>query len=445
MKNNCFFILSEDIKEYQLQHFWSCIKSNTVFRSICNKVINIVSPGTWNNEEGPDFKNAVVEINGTKHFGDIEIHLSENGWINHGHNKDPRYSNVILHIVHEKTDSHTLQMPTIVIENGIIKEFNSALRNKFPKGYCSKFFKDIPDRKLNRIFISAGLERLKLKSREAADNVLRNGADKTIQTALFESLGYKKNKEQFKELYRRFSEYDLNTLTKSEVNSILWGESGLLPSRSLNNFEPEMQEFIKKTWKHWWKLRQKKHKAIKWNLCGVRPQNHPCKRIAALTVLLNRISLDDPFGCILNTFNSLKPNSSYREFEQFFLCSNSLWDKYSGFSTKPTSKSAVLGHSRSLDIIINIILPTIYGYGKINKNQKIVNKVINLFLKLPPAQDNIILKMSTQRWLIPGERSKKVISCTASQQGVIHLCKNYCEKLDMQCSKCIIPRTIPNL
>ena len=64
------------------------------------KTLEIIDSGRWNlAEEGPDFKDATILIDGNVMSGDIEIHLEEKDWERHGHDQDPAYNKVILHVL----------------------------------------------------------------------------------------------------------------------------------------------------------------------------------------------------------------------------------------------------------------------------------------------------------------------------------------------------------
>ena len=52
----------------------------------------ISSPGWWNLEAGPDFRNAELFVDGNRICGDVEIHLSSGEWYQHRHHLDPRYN-----------------------------------------------------------------------------------------------------------------------------------------------------------------------------------------------------------------------------------------------------------------------------------------------------------------------------------------------------------------
>lgn len=51
---------------------------------------------------GPDFRDAVLlRRDGSRVRGDVELHLRAQGWRRHGHDRDPRYNQVALHVVRQ--------------------------------------------------------------------------------------------------------------------------------------------------------------------------------------------------------------------------------------------------------------------------------------------------------------------------------------------------------
>jgi len=68
-------------------------------RTIDGRSLEIREKGVRNYDAGPDFLNALVVVDGEMKRGDVEIHSLAGDWIVHGHYADPRYNNVILHVV----------------------------------------------------------------------------------------------------------------------------------------------------------------------------------------------------------------------------------------------------------------------------------------------------------------------------------------------------------
>ena len=78
-----------------------------------NKNINIFKPGLLNPDSGPDFPEAIVEIDNLLWAGQVEIHVKASEWYQHGHQNDDAYGNVILHVVYENDEE-------IYDKNGVI-------------------------------------------------------------------------------------------------------------------------------------------------------------------------------------------------------------------------------------------------------------------------------------------------------------------------------------
>ncbi len=60
--------------------------------------ISILSPGIWNHQEGPDFRDATLRIGDSRVIGDVELHLYPRDWDRHAHGSDPNYERVVLHV-----------------------------------------------------------------------------------------------------------------------------------------------------------------------------------------------------------------------------------------------------------------------------------------------------------------------------------------------------------
>ena len=84
--------------ERHLQAMWL---EQKYFRSLATSQgipIQVLSPGIWNSESGPDFLKAHLRIGSEEFRGDVELHLSDDSWYHHQHHLDKRYNQVILHV-----------------------------------------------------------------------------------------------------------------------------------------------------------------------------------------------------------------------------------------------------------------------------------------------------------------------------------------------------------
>ena len=61
--------------------------------------MRVLFTGRAGGNAGPDFRDAVVVLDGARLVGDVELHLRAANWYGHHHQRDPRYDGVVLHVV----------------------------------------------------------------------------------------------------------------------------------------------------------------------------------------------------------------------------------------------------------------------------------------------------------------------------------------------------------
>lgn len=91
------------IKEYLLQELWNCRRfEDRPLRSLCGRPFRLLEPGVWNSGDGPDFRLGRLRLTSSEPpielRGDIELHVHEADWQQHGHSNDAAYNAVILHV-----------------------------------------------------------------------------------------------------------------------------------------------------------------------------------------------------------------------------------------------------------------------------------------------------------------------------------------------------------
>ena len=107
-----------------------------------------------------------------------------------------------------------------------------------------------------------------------------------------EALGYTKNREPFRELARRVPFSALAGRDDEEIQAILFGMAGLLPSQSQRSVDLDESDkiFIKRLESIWSASEQiripTRMVAEQWRFAKTRPPNYPTRRIAAITQLI---------------------------------------------------------------------------------------------------------------------------------------------------------------
>lgn len=400
-----------------------------------HRQIRIINPGTWNREPGPDFKNATVEIKGKRISGDIEIHLSPGHWKSHGHHYDPNYKNVILHVVWEmKGNKFPPNIPHIELSSQLAASAdkvwemtNLAAYSKsriHPAEDCSEVISLINDQSLKTVFQAAGISRLHRKSIQFKHNVNRHGLNQAFYASLGDALGFKNNRQAFKDLCTIASLKKLKSIhDPAQRSAYLWGQSGLLPDITQHEVHEELRELAQNQWHIWWKLRKEAGSGVKWNRTSQRPLNSPERRLAAMDCILQKTDCE-PEVILWNCLKLIKDHSALKDYLNEIFEFESKWTEFCNFKTKLKNSSRLIGQSRKLDIIINVILPALATLIP-EEDGDSLNHLYLFYCELPKSQDNHILDIAAHKFFIPPYRSREIIKRAAEQQGLMQLMQDF--------------------
>lgn len=380
-----------EFKERFLYHIWDGQHLKKKLKTISGEKIEIIFPGNWNTNRGPDFKNAVLKINNDVKHGDVEIHRKSNDWKIHKHNEDPNFNSVILHVVYLfnekspytiKEDSEKIpifEMKSFLDEN--IKKLLGKYSNEdfVPKAEKCFIKENYSEDEQKSYIYSLGIKRIERRKKRLNSELFFVDFNQIIYSGIFRGLGYSKNKFQMENLSEELNYQMLKKMydDKIEPNIIL---SILLFSSDLIR---ENSAFYKKYyWLYEKYLQQnifKKKLDINWNLFRIRPANHPVNRIFNIFPFLIKSFQTNLLNEIINIFSFR--NGVYNE-----KIVEERW-----FDLFIVNHKNIIGKSRLNVIFYNIILPTINLFSKkmgYNSLTKFTDLHILNFKKLP--RNNIL-------------------------------------------------------
>lgn len=391
-------------RERHIQCLWADPRHRpTELKTTDDEPIVVEHPGNWNLEAGPDFLNATLLIGKEKRriCGDLEIHIHPGGWKQHGHAGDPRYSNVRFHIVYFQGQEipGLLQIPLQepLASNPRFSFDNidlTAYPYSIPTGNFPLQGMD-PDKKTEWLE-SAGEERLRIKSERLALALQNKDPEQVLWEELLAALGYKNNKTPFRQLATTLPLARIRALTKNpdEAYALLLGLSGLLPDSPDSKWPTETRKFIRTLWDFWWKqpaeLKECALKKTNWNLAGIRPANHPIRRLMAAAHYASQI-----------------PEVELIESQPDF------WNTHISWKTK-CPPTALVGQARANAIITNVLTPFHAATGATELNLK----------KLPIEPSNSIIRQ-TAHTLFGPDHTPKVYRSALARQGLIQIFHDY--------------------
>ena len=113
-------------RQLQIKLHELLLDASKVKQGISGNTIHILNPGRINPYPGPDFLDMAILVNGELMIGKGEFHKIASDWFSHKHHLDPRYADVLLHIVCEQDINVQVAKETLIISHDEI----SAVQTK---------------------------------------------------------------------------------------------------------------------------------------------------------------------------------------------------------------------------------------------------------------------------------------------------------------------------
>lgn len=418
--------------------------------------IRILHPGFLNLEGGPDFKAAVIQIGtGQPVSGDIEVDLQTSGWKAHGHNLNPHFKSVILHVVWSAPTraadgppvlviGHKLDAPVAELAEWLGGETNSALPEEF-RGRCAAPLRELAESALIGLLHQAALVRMRSKAGQFLARARDAGWEQSLWEGLFRALGYKHNPwpmQRLAELRQRWT----NGTDVTSLQSRLIGIANLLPTE-VTRARIEADSYLRQLWDGWWRERDAFEDCVLprtlWRLHGIRPANHPQRRLAlvahwlAETKLISRV---ERWGLSHTSTDSI----SKRAAELHALlqpADDAFWMRHltlrSARSPKP---QLLLGDARVTDLAMNVILPWLWARAAEGHDASLTAALETAYLTWPAGEDNSVLKLARQRLL--ASASQKAFQTASAQQGLLQIIRDFCDHSNAVCDQCRFPEVV---
>jgi len=228
-----------------------------------------------------------------------------------------------------------------------------------------------------------------------------------------------------------------------EIQARLLGVSGLLPDQ-LSRAQQSTDTYLRRTWDLWWRERDEFAGSIlpraAWKFHGLRPANHPQRRLAlASHWLADKKLVSKIENWSAKEIADKKLLSSLLEILQGER--DEFWSWHWTFKSKRMEKpQPLLGATRVTDLAVNVILPWLWIRAGQGKNEKLRREMERRFFAWPAAEDNSVLKLARQRLL--GSGYAHVFKTAATQQGLIQIVRDFCDNSNAICDDCRFPELV---
>lgn len=415
--------------ENTLQCLWLDGKFGHSFQDDEGNAVLILDPGEWNRGAGPDFLHAKIEIAGRTVLGDIELDPAPEDWERHGHGGNPAFNQVILHVsclppsgTWFTRNARHERVPRIQLACDTVLPVTPMTEPQSGTGACNLLWKENGGNSvdsIDRILRMAAAYRFETKKHDWKRRCAISGEDQTLYENIAETLGYSANKTAMGLLARRMK----LRLVRDTPEALLFGTAGFLVPVLPDRCSLQAREYHKQLWDLWWKLRPdyelSPSRAIEWTLSGIRPVNHPQRRLAALAAIVSR----------WDEFQDLCRTASLKKLEQWFASlSHPYWTTHATLPSAGFKKAAVLvGATRVSDFAINHLLP-------MRDNAE----AWETYLLIPGGEPNAKVASMIHRISTSPETNKFLTAKAYRQQALLQLRQDFC--LLSPCSSCPLPR-----
>lgn len=405
----------------------------TTLKTTDGKTVEVIDTGLHNSNSGPDFFNAKVKIDGVLWVGNVEIHDKASDWFLHGHDHDPHYDNVVLHIAgNVDTEVKTskgfsppqmeLKVPQEVTDN----YHELITTDEYPP--CYKIIPDLSNLTVHSWMSALQTERLEQKTEAIAERAQRaNGSwEQAYFVTLARNYGFGINGDAFEAWAEdiRLNDVGHHRDNILQVEAFFMGQAGLLDINTV----PERYRkdalsdgYLKRLQTEYNflanKFRLHHIDAGLWRFLRLRPQNFPHIRIAQLVNLYyeGRTSLAALTEC--KTLKEARKLMSTHV--------TPYWTTHYTFGNAGTKNTKNLSTSSLNLLIINTVVPMLFAYGRHKSDDKLCDRAFD-FLEEMRAEDNHITRM----WQKVGLN----VENAGDSQALIQLKNEYCDKKD--CLRC---------
>jgi len=353
-------------------------------------IVEVIDPGHHNHDSGPDFFNAKVKLGSTIWAGNVEIHVKASDWERHGHNTNPAYDSVVLHVVAINDG------PTINSKGNRIATVTTGYPDKLEWEYlrlvgsngwipCDAKLKAIHEVELRVWLTSLCFERLQVKSdlvNEEVDSA-KGSWEEAFYRSVARSFGLKVNGLPFHTLakatpLRVLSRVRDNLMT---IEAIMYGQAGMLADP--NHDESQYYQALVKEYR----FQQQKNSLDPipvhlWKFMRLRPVAFPTIRLAQFAMLIHRSS-----GLLSKVLEA----KDYAAISGLLRvgCSD-YWNNHYRFGRESKEHIKTLGDDTIRVIILNSIVPFMFAYGCARSNQNLKDKAMELLERIKPEANSVV-------------------------------------------------------
>jgi len=391
--------------------------------------VTVIFPGRRNTDAGPDFLAAKIRIGNVLLVGNVELHVCSKDWFRHGHQHDPAYRHIILHVVY-RDDAQAQGGAAPVMElaghipDYVIRQYTYLLQThqRIP---CGKELHRVKTITGESWLVRLLAERWEEKLTDWELLLRRASGDwrSLLYWRMAANFGFRTNAMPFLLLAQSLP---LNILARhrdslEQLEALLFGQAGMLQGDFHETYPRALQDEYRYLQQ---KYRLMPLQAHIWKFMRMRPANFPSLRIAQFAALVHRS---------LHLLTRMLEKTTAAEISALLdVTASAYWDTHVRLD-EPQQRCMKkrLGEASVRNIIINTIAPVQFLYAHHHGMKAQQQQALQLLEAIAPEQNSIIALWEAAGW--------QPVSA-AQSQAMIQLYNHYCTP--RRCLECSIGLSI---
>ena len=219
---------------------------------------------------------------------------------------------------------------------------------------------------------------------------------------------------------------------KAIIPSLLFGVSEYLHPDIHKEAPEDSQEWLEHLWDTWWQHRTQhqldSNRSIPWVKSGIRPINHPQRRLAALSAIASQWT----------TFRNLSSQPT-KLTEWLTDLADPFWNHHYTLTSKRSEKKlALIGKDRINDLITNHLLPIQIAEQIAEKN----DHAWQAYLSLPAPAKNEKVNRAHLRLFGNHPDAKLFLKKAWHHQALLQIYQDFCLADTSDCKNCPFPEQL---
>jgi hypothetical protein len=410
------------LREEELAWLWEGQRfPRGALRTGKGELLEVVYRGRRSPGPGPDFVDAIfADERGRLLKGDVELHVLASAFHAHGHDRDPRYDGLVLHLVFEDDlGTETILSSGRRVDVVALAPWVARRREELRFWLTQPALWEEPCKgavarlgwpAVRETVLRMGEMRFRQKEARFAAALGREDAQQVMYEALLRTLGYRENAEAFSALARAVPYRSLRPALSSRdptaVESLLLEAAGLAGHRAL----PSRRRDDSPT------------SGFVWATVGIRPVNHPRRRLAGAARLLVRKG-PDLLASLRELLDAKDRRSVVGLARSWEVAAEGAWSAKTA-AGRGGAPPALIGRGRAIELLVNAVLPLAAAHGARSRLPALSRAASFVFRQLPPSGPYGAVRFLESSLRPPSEMRESLSACY--QQGLLYLYHQYC-------------------